>query len=959
MDEASRTALTEYGIRRRRGELDNASRKPEYDAILDQVDEIQERLLVEGERQGGLTRIYLPGVAKPVVYSSDSPVVLAQKRVISAEEATGRIRNRLDNAYNVAAKWESNLEGRQGKVRRFMESEEDFRARGVGDVGPEVVREAARPMVEAFQFLDPEKVFSEYLSKIYDGQVKRATATYLRRDFDKLKGEDGLIAKMDEALAAGDIKAAAKNATEINRILRHKAWDGFDTTTRIRRHVTDIREELVGLRKRTKSFGYAARMAAKAQARIARYEQMLAANTERLNTRRAAFFDELASNPPATFKPLIIDAVRSQTADVARQMYHGAELDTVLGKISSSPLMQELSNLIGREQFRQIWDGTIRSWVDLAKDGYDPIWLHHVPPSRFDSILKPRLIPDAELKPGQWRDVTMNFGPGVMDVAVGLSAAASELIARKFTDQFINENVMKWARPKDEVISELADTVRQSATDIRPSFGIAGEVDKLLHRSWRDFDPAKFGMKHVASTRNALVVPVGVDRALNAFTRGFQYIPLRGVYDKGMKVYKYSVLLGPKQFSDVVFGGMLTVLLREPKAVFKMKEAIRLWKMNELPEEFIHEFYDMGTDQLWHFKAGQTMGRHLIEAIGSAPRALARMEEIVSAWQRTAVYLSATERAAKGGLSPSLAREAGLRQAYKTLVDFDGMSWLERSVVRQAIPFYSFMRYVMQYAMTYPVDHPVRAAILSRFADMEQRDQQDGLAEKYQNYFRLGEPDENGNVEIVDYRSGNPFQSFANNFTLGGLLSSINPLVSSAFEAAGLNTLTATPDLYPDMAYDPETGSLTAKRGNVPLTIAGNFIPQIEGVDAFFTITDKMKRLKERNPEAYKRQLYTHLHLPFAGIEGAIPGDPLGNLTVNLPYERSKAELGRYRAAREELSQAIRNNDFTAVKRYNVVPFQGELVDPAAIEALWSLISGAVAGTPLEGTNPRAVLPRS
>jgi hypothetical protein len=960
MDEATRQAFTEYGIKRKTGEVPP---NPEFDAINSQVNIIQERLANIGEEEGGLRKIYLPGVENPVVYSTSSPVVRNLQRVTRTEEYVGNVTNKLVNARAVQEKWTANLDQRAGKVRRFMESDEDFAARPIGEVSPAILRDAMRPFVESFQYLEPMRVFSEYLSKIYDGKVRAQTAGFLRRDFNKLKGETGLIAKLDEALSSDDVKSAAKYATQINNVLKHKAWDDFDTTTSLRRHIADVREELVGLRKRTKSFGYAARMAKKADDRVRMYEQRLQTAQSKLNDRRATYFDSLEKNPPRNFSPLLIDLIRSKATDAARELYHGTELEQVITRIQNTPIAKEIAELIGPDAFKEMWDGTIRSWMDLAREGYDPIWLHHVPPARYERLLKPQILPDQEVKPGQWKDAVLNFGPGISDVAVGLSAAASELIARKFTHEFISTHVMPFAKPKTavhaDITNALLDEAARNQARIRPSFGIRGEVDRIMQKEWADFDPNDFGMRMPQATKGELMVPKGVARSLKAFAGGYgseRMIPLRGVYDKTMKVYKYSVLIGPKQFSDVVFGGMLTVLLREPGAVTKLPTAIKMWKEGRLPEEFIHEFYDLNPDKLWNFKAGQTMARHFVSAVGGVPQALARMEEIVSAWQRTATYLSASERAAKkGGLPPALAREAGLRVAYKTLVDFDGMSWIERSIVRNVFPFYSFMRYVMQYALTYPTDHPIRAAILSRFSDMEMRDKKDGLAEKYQNYFWLGEPDENGNVKIVDYRSANPFQSLANNFTLAGFVSSINPLMTSFFEAAGLNTLTATPDLYPDMAYDPETGSLTAKRGNVLLTVAGNIIPQIEGVDYFLTITDKMKRLKERNPEAYKRQLYTHLHLPFAGAEAALG---LSGLEINVPYERSKAELGRYRAAREELSQAIRNNDWSAVSRYNVVPFQGELVDPEAIESLWRMIAGVLDQTPLAGTNPRAVLPR-
>lgn len=954
MDEASRQALTLYGQRRRRGESGGV---PEYDAILAKVDELNDKFYRYGEKEGGLARIYLPGVPEPVTFASESPVILANQRRMRAKESYSRVKHRREYAEIVRDKWQTNLATRQGKVRGFMEDPQSFATRPEGPIGPEVVRAASRPFVEAFQHLDPEKVFREYLDKFSDGTIRGQTAAFIMRDFRKLKGEagvgprptSGLVARFDEALARGDIKTAATTLTEINRILRHKSWDGFDTTTRIRDHVRDLREELVGLRKRTTSFGYAARMARKAEDRLTRYQQLERAAQEKMTDRDATFFSSLAENPPQSFNPLIVQKVREGAIDEARLLYTGDELAMVEQKIATSPVMTEISSLIGKEKFRQLFTDIRDNWIQLAQEGYDPVWVHHVPPSRYENALKPRLLPDHESRPGQWRDVVTNFGPGVMDIAVGLGGASAEIISRRYTTQFLHEHVIPFARDKAEVREQIIQQLTDSGVRPRSSFGIMGEVERIMKKQYRDFDPQRFGMKWPSITREGLVLPVGMDRALNAFTRNFQYVPIRGIYDRTMKVYKYSVLAGPKQASDAIFGGMLTVMLREPKALFKMRDAFVMMKEGKVPEELAHNFYDLDTDKLWHLAAGKTMGRVMLEAAKFAPERLAKLEEGVTTMYRAATYLSAAERGVKKGLTPKMAEEVGLRTAYKTLVDFDGMSHLERAVLRNVFPFYSFMRYTMQFILTYPSDHPLRTSILSRFADMEKRDhegQAGELAEKWGNYFFLGDPDENGNVLAVDYRSLNPFQSVANSFTLAGFLGSINPLVTAGFEAAGVNTLTATPDLYPEMAYDPETGSTTARRGNVGMILAGNILPPIEGVDAFLTLSDKMRRLKEKNPEAYRRALFQHLHMPFA----------FGN--VNVPYEGAKAQMGKVRGAREELSAALMSGDWERVKRYNLVPYNGQLVDPARLETFWKAMTGALNDRGLEEISPKALLPR-
>lgn len=958
MDEASRAELAQYAERRRTGTIQTTDYNPEYEAILKQVDDLNNDVYLHGEAEGALKKIGVPGTGRSVIYSSESPVVHAHLQRVRAQEALARIDHRLGNARDVLANWNDNLAKRIGKVKGFMEDPAVFAARGEGAVGPDVIREASRPMVEAFQHLDPEAVFREYLDKIHDGSVRRATGTFLMRDFAKLKGEagigpnnlkQGLVASMDEALGRGDVRAASKYATEISRILRHKSWDGFDTTTRIREHMKDIRGELVGLRKRTTSYNYAGRMVRKAEDRVSRYESLYDAARSKYDTRTKDFLTTMQHNPATSFHPLIVDAIRRNAMNEARVLYNGAELDDVLERIRQAPTMDEMKSLVGAKTFDAILTDVRDNWMDFVRDGYDPVWIHHVPPSRYENSLKPRVLPDIESRPSLWRDTVLNFGPGVMDVSVGLGAASAEIISRKYTSRYLEEFVKPVAKEKAVVREEIVNRLRAAGATPREIFGETGELERILKREYRDFDPNVYGMKWPSITREGFVLPVGVDRALNHFTRGFQFIPLRGAYDKAMKVYKFSVLAGFKQFSDTLFGGLLTTVMYEPRALFKMRDSYAMIMSGQVPEELAHNFYELSTDQLHAIAAGKTMGRMVRDATIGSVEKLAHFEEGVTTMYRAATYLAASERALAKGLDPAIAREVGLRTAYKALVDFDGMSWLERTAIRQAFPFYSFMRYLMRFMLSYPSDHPLRAAVLSRFADIENRDQKDmngQMAEKWQNYFFLGKPDENGNVFAVDYRAANPFNSAASHFTLAGFLSGLNPALTAPFEAAGVNALTATPELYPDMAYDTETGTLQARRqGNAAVNIAEQLLPPIQGVDAFLGVSDRMRRLKETNPEAYRRTLYQHLHLPFAAI------------SVNVPNQELKAQMGRVEGARQEVTNALRTGDFERVKRYNLVPYQGQLVDPAKLERFWHALTAALQQQGLN-VNPKAILPR-
>jgi hypothetical protein len=271
-------------------------------------------------------------------------------------------------------------------------------------------------------------------------------------------------------------------------------------------------------------------------------------------------------------------------------------------------------------------------------------------------------------------------------------------------------------------------------------------------------------------------------------------------------------------------------------------------------------------------------------------------------------------------------------------------------------PFWGFTRHLFRYLMTYPVDHPYRAAILTNLANQHHADWQSGLPQQLQFMFFLGAPDANGNVSAVDYRSIDPFRSFYNDFTLAGLTQQANPAFQFILQQAGVNVLSATPELYPGTHYDPNTGTMVADRPANPMLSALEIaVPEMQGADALFQMSDQYRNLKISDPEAYKHRVYTALGIPFGPEE------------INVPAKVEAAQMKRYKDAQTSINQAIQSGDFSKAKRYSSVPIPSLLqryfgnlqyATPGQIEQIYRALQAQAKAAGMGDTSLHAVLPK-
>jgi hypothetical protein len=681
------------------------------------------------------------------------------------------------------------------------------------------------------------------------------------------------------------------------------------------------------------------------------------------------------------------------------------ELNAQLAKIPRIPVQEainrvmgasdtaDLAAAIGPEQATQLMTDVEATWRSLAARGVDPIFLPNVKPSRVEHVHIPTVLSGSTAAPAHMgKNTAFNLSRSVYDVAVGLAETQRQALTEAGTREFATRFVQPLTRDSTSARNEIQGGIRNggpTTADIRHQAEI--EMDRHYVR-WnaKDHAAARALAAYFPSIEGGdLLLPKGVADALERLGReeNAWRNPLRAKYDKVMKVWRFSVLTTPRHMSHVINGGMMMGLLRDPfmpvQLLTHFREALAIMRGDDyvLKARFGGNINDFEATQLANLGGGKSIGRiakwlqdnhpaasQVYNKVG--PGALVRgvnhLEDSATQMYKITQMLAEEKFLAKQWDVPvSLVRDEAISRANKMFVDMNAMSPFERTTIRKIFPFYGFTRHLFRYLMTYPADHPMTAAILTNFALQHEEDWGSGLPRDFSFMFFLGEPDSNGMVNAVDYRSIDPFRSFYNVFTLAGVTSQMNPGFQLLATQAGVNVLSATSELYPHTHYNPTTGQMEADQPpNLPLRLLETIIPPTQAIDAKFALSDQFRNLKISDPEGFKNRLYTSLGIPFSGFPFSLAQGEIGT-TINKPRKVETAQLKRFTDASNAINEAIRTGDFTNAERYDTVPVPTMMqpylpvpyASPQSIEAVYRGLQQryGVAGTDI---SLHAVLPK-
>lgn len=581
-------------------------------------------------------------------------------------------------------------------------------------------------------------------------------------------------------------------------------------------------------------------------------------------------------------------------------------------------------------------------------------------------------LKDAYRKVNQGIDDTIKAGRSHVlaewihkDIVKNVARDVGELRAKfeREVDQGLHKDVSD-VLPKDQVVDRLMETktvplktwMQRFNVDSNARQWLAHEVEaegKTI-RTWVKDVPKKGLVKkgeYGPSTGHWETRPLTLDdlRVPDYFERAFKNFDLEKkfqqnlagkIFDKSSNVFKYAVLTGPRHVIHILSSSVAQMLLGEgPKVFRQFKSAV---DMVRDPKQWSAEMsHDMGiyqdTDWIGSHAMGKSQGKLYVESrlakipkplrIHKLPEVFRHTEEFITNTSRAMVYLEEKAKAA-GKVTKQIskeeadqfAHEAGINGVNRVLMDLDGMAPIERVIIRRMIPFYAFEKQLIRIMTRFPGDHPFSAAVLSTLGRLTMEEQNSGLPEQFGAIFFLGDASENGKINSVDMSNFNPFRSMAgqNPLSLAGFLSSMSPWFKAPLEAVGVNTLSATPDLFPELTVDPYTGNLVARHSDTALGLLKSFLPPINTLDGIIGFSQQMKDLKASNPDAYRRMMFSSLNLP------AFVNTLVGQGGVDVGAEKADFANKWFGIAQQDASQSVRENDPGKLSGYSQVPYYGK-----------------------------------
>jgi hypothetical protein len=673
-------------------------------------------------------------------------------------------------------------------------------------------------------------------------------------------------------------------------------------------------------------------------------EKKLAEQKIATDKANAQFRKAVKERPSARYDTLLQDMLKQRLGEKVHEVA-GAD-----SHLTPTQVQSALDSIMAHDFHKLINDGVMTekdvqaivrdvtaNWQELAKAGYDPVFIPHTPSSKLDYLLDQKPGSSGVYTPTPWLDKnTLSFAPGVKDSAIGLTNYAVELMKAEATKQYL-EHVKAYTVSEADIVNRYGAT--EAATRLREDYVPVSEMGaKYLGRRTMDVLP---NAEHLFLPKT---MSKNVERVMGQMDR------MTGVVDKATGVYKFAVLTGPRHIAHVEFSNLMYMMLEEgPFPLLKMREAHKMIK-DGLPATFQRGLDYFTPDAIASYATGKSLGRVLRESLGKPFEAIKHFEETSQDMFRAMSYLHEFEKMKGKGVETEAAAEAAMHVVNKVYMNVDSMTPIERTVLKTIFPFYAFTKQTLRYVLRYPADHPLRASILARITQIEQKDQQSGLPGIFRNLIFLGGPDKNGYQQAIDMKPTNPFRMLdgQNPFTLAGVISALNPAITAPFSMAGFNSLTATGELYPQLAYDPRTGGIVASHPNAASDLIAHFLPPAQALQAVFQMTDKWRTLKQSNPEAFKTALGSALNLPF----GVGPG---GFEKVSMSRARSTAELNRYKVAQQAEQRAMKSGDSTALVGYNLVPFEGQLISGKKIAQLIEELKKYTK----KGQSPGSILPRS
>lgn len=785
----------------------------------------------------------------------------------------------------------------------------------------------------------------------------RASLTDIRRSIMPMSRTDTTVSRLVGFIDSGDMSRAAQTARRISA--RSKFTGGMNWG--------DIADDLTAYARRDRA---AASLAAENPERLLRNAEKSVRSLE-------------AAAAPARFN----DVIGREIAD----RIGGTQANRLGGEIAKLQQAGALTPEQAADAARLLMDGMLqrdlfpeplrpiiratseevrRTWLDMVDAGLDPTFVHRVRSSRAGASVRVTGQPSTI---GHVRERVFDFGSSVNDIMVAVDHQAAEILMRRGYERYMNEIADTFGRSFDELQYRYREWAER-ASQRNPRVNTRNHLDNLMNRDWREVSIPEATIDGQLRPARKVWIPrdlAGTIDKLAPSDLGF----LGKTLDPVMRVFRTALLpFSPRWHMYNVLGG--AIMLTSEAGLGAWKHMGEAWKIatgkidtpftdvRGMPQiaggvegRALREATQWGrtTDLstksgravgIWEHSTGRFLRRIWDEAGWGADESgrrgfMARMEdrsyainEMFDDMYRSMAYLHGTDKALTRGLTREAAEAAGVQASRRILQSWDRLTPVERTVVRNIFPFYSWAKHLLGYVTRFPFDHPLRTSVTASLIQAELDDYGTGLPQMFFSLIdvtgianRLGYDPGEGQKVMLNLEGANPFRdigSYASLLgfmaapltgeagsvgSLGSVTAQMNPAAQVFLRAAGIDPAEGLPDLYGDVSYDPATGGLRVSTSFNPLfDIPQAIIPQTRIAFDLAGVNRDFQNLLRYNPDAAVRRLVSSAGVP---VMWRSQFDPQSEII--------KAEVRRYEDVQRTRSEALRSGDLSQLGRYDIL----------------------------------------
>lgn len=639
------------------------------------------------------------------------------------------------------------------------------------------------------------------------------------------------------------------------------------------------------------------------------------------------------------------------------------QLEDVLRLLEAGDLYPTgIRPFVSDKQLKAIQRDAIQSYDKLIQKGAVVLWVPKVKEGTSAGVVRVGATHIPSLPGAKSR--ALNSSYFIQNPFFGLTKRYEEIISYERSDAAFEMGVKQRLVPQITLQKQAEDEwLNLRATNPSRAPKSWQEYFHIMYKDWSLFDYHTYlppNSRHIKLGQDQVPMMIHTNdlelmRKMNEFIDN----PITRVWDKSLGVFRNAVLtISPRFFAHITLGGTFLMLGITDPTIFRfIPEAFQMIKDGKFPaglshgtgfegKELSEKMYAPEQWHQWHaVLSGRTSGRLYIESVAkrlhldiatqkteATAHAYRMFLEHISDMQRSLSFLYGKAKAERRltrhgdvGLTEEELQDAknyhltpqeyaGVKLANKVLADNNTRTPLERTLIRFMFPFGGWTKHILRYVFNFPADHPLRANFLANLAEQSFEDDKSGMPQYLFHLLYLGHPDPNGNVTAIDFRQWNPLRDVANYFTLGGFVSQLNPAVEGILSSMGINTISGSPELYPQLSYDSFFGSMQVQQptGNTPLNMLQSYIPEFGVLDHFLKLSNYNRSLARFDPAAYKQQLWTSLNFPWMPQH------------ININQIISKQETDRLNEMKSLVTTALQTNDYSRLNNLpGPFPYQG------------------------------------